>query len=139
MTEQTPTPNIPLLRKAVEWAETEAAKGFETVTDHFGDKYEVPLGAWNQGLWVGQSASCGTAYCIAGYVAVLHDARYDNPLGAGYPVDSDGDVDYEEPCARELAMDLLDLTSSQANGLFDGGNTIEDVRRIAEAIAGETL
>lgn len=127
MTDQ--TVNIPLLRKAVEWAEGEAAKPRE-------------LSEWEQGYWMlsvqtrveaaanaerfghgllpefVKAPECGTCYCIAGYVA--HSAGLD-----GAP--------------RREARDLLGLSRQQAENLFDAYNTIEDVRRIAESIAGERL
>jgi hypothetical protein len=85
--------NIPLLRKAVEWAEAEAAK-------------PAIDSQWVQGLWVSNPSDvaeeliedtpldewsgtqyrqavaaiapehCGTAYCIAGNVGQSLDARY---------------------------------------------------------------
>lgn len=127
-----PTVNIPLLRKAVEWAEAEAAK-------------PVELCQWEQGVWqttpetqvwarnrlidkpqindqwviraAAKTEDCGTCYCIAGYVEVLHDL----------------------PARGDKAAELLGISRGAAFSLFDGDNTIEDVRRIAESIAGERL
>ena len=122
--------NIPLLRKAVEWAEAEAAKPFE-------------LCEWRQAMWVttfdedatrkwkfiaqrttrealGKAPECGTCYCIAGYVVAAVDGREHVSLST-----------------EERAAQLLGLPGH--SDLFDAVNTIEDVRRIAEDIAGERL
>ena len=45
-----------LIDKHIAWAEAEEAKG--------------EMSAWNQQRWVTNDAPCGTAYCIAGHVAV---------------------------------------------------------------------
>ncbi len=128
--------NIPLLRKAVEWAEAEAAKPRE-------------LSEWEQNWWslspqvrqerlgwaeddpeyltaeekaaYAKAPECGTCYCIAGYVAAVSGAEVSGWMTEG------------------VAADLLNLDDDQAGALFEGGNTIEDVRRIAEEIAGERL
>jgi len=128
MTEQ--TVNIPLLRKAVEWAEAEAAKPPE-------------LCEWVQGTWVapadesqdrlgwgkgygytsayGKAESCGTCFCIAGYTTAMTVG-----LIAVWAIE-------DEARAR------LGLTERQAERLFDADNDIAAVRRIAEDIAGERL
>lgn len=127
--------NIPLLRKAVEWAEAEAAKPWE-------------ISQWSQGDWVtrfdpldpvepspveieagwaseGQvkSSECGTCFCIAGYVAVA--IMGESP-----------DVAFH---VEGIAAKGLGIKGEVAESLFDCDNTIEDVRRIAESIAGERL
>jgi hypothetical protein len=127
--------NIPLLRKAVEWAEAEAAK-------------PAPLREWEQNFWYlppevraerlekrgddfterereayQKAPECGTCYCIAGYVA--------SQLGHDF---STSGWEVEDVAAEALGLDL-----DQSDDLFDGRNTIEDVRRIAEEIAGERL
>ena len=79
-----PEVNIPLLRKAVEWAEAEAL-------------------------------------CIAGKVAF----------------DLTGNMSYFD--AEPIAREALGLDNGQAIRLFNQWNDIEDVRRIAEDIAGERL
>ncbi len=112
------TVNIPLLRKAVEWAEAEAEK-------------PPALCEWEQTVYVlpperfelyGRSPECGTCYCIAGYIA----AQADGPV-------------VDEDTAGNRAQELLGISDFQSDLLFDGCNNIEDVRRIAEQIAGEPL
>jgi hypothetical protein len=119
--------NIPLLRKAVEWAEAEAAKPFEL--SEWEQRYYVltkadaedyPDLSWGR-LRASKAPECGTCYCIAGYVAAT----------------TTGD---EEPLDPEwTAISALGLTEHQAEALFGASNTIEDVRCIAEEIAGERL
>lgn len=128
--------NIPLLRKAVEWAEAEAAKPAElrewdqrfwitpaSATDPNlnldGDDGWFPWGlaiSYREGL----SEQCGTAYCIAGYIDSL-----------------DGPVRY--PGIPERASEKLGIDEYQAAELFDSANDIEKVREVAERIAGERL
>lgn len=126
-----PEVNIPLLRKAIEWAEAEAAK-------------PEALCEWAQTMWItprgdeqfdvsvevstltttqrGRSPECGTCFCIAGFVQFQADGIVDENVA-------------------ERAAELLGLPASgaQAHPLFAGYNTIDDVRRIAEDIAGERL
>lgn len=123
--------NIPLLRKAVEWAEAEAAKPPE-------------VRQWDQGWWVTlpaeraeefevDEAACGTAYCIAGWTCHAAGDVFDESRSECVSNLADGThISYR-------ARDLLGISSSGAEALFYGGNTIADVRRIAESIAGERL
>jgi hypothetical protein len=121
-----PEPNIPLLRKAVEWAEAEAAKTDGTCL-------------WDQGAWA-QETDCGTAYCIAGFAAVNSIPNaHEVPDGFGYV---DLYVDGEEAFWFDTGGRALGLTLFEAEKLFHAQNTIADVRRIAEGIAaraGERL
>ena len=119
----TDTVNIPLLRKAVEWAEAEAAKppelceweqNYYSVDPH---KHRIPISRPATGERITKAAECGTCYCIAGYVSVM----------AG------------KVATAENAQALLGLDDDDAYALFHFENTIEDVRRIAEDIAGERL
>lgn len=112
--------NLPLLRKAVEWATAEAARP-QVESEWFQGHYRTA------GEDLGRS--CGTAYCIAGWVN----------HSDGHPALGDW----------MHAADLLGISHVDAwgdtnvrTGLFESHNTIEDVRRIAERIArqhGETL
>lgn len=113
---------IPTLRKAVEWAETEAEK---------------PNGQWYQALvyvpaddvqaFRGTSA-CGSLYCIAGNVVAQH-------FGVEDPFNAPG----ASPSVMGLAADLLGLTIDESVDLFRATNNIQQVREIAERIAGERL
>lgn len=132
--------NIPLLRKAVEWAEFEAAQ--PAIDCH-----------WNQGWFVLKpqdvaadlledavfhdvlnadhqdvvAEHCGTAYCIAGYVGQLLNPAYaKNDTVRGVHV-------------AEFARRELGISQGDAEWLFEGSHTIEEVRSVAEHIAGEKL
>jgi hypothetical protein len=116
-----PRPNIPLLRKAVEWAEAEAAKTDGTCL-------------WDQREWVTYTA-CGTAYCIAGFAVTAEYGQVG--YNRGYAVIDGASLDF-----GLLGTETLGLTDVEAADLFDGCNSIEDVRRVAEQIAaraGERL
>jgi hypothetical protein len=104
--------DIPLLRKAVEWAEVEAAKPTEQCQWYQG-AYDVPAYEVNR--------KCGTCYCIAGWVCLVADGEVPE-FGIG-------------PRAAEL-LGIPDEHNYEG-GLFWDTNTIEDVRRIAEGIAAE--
>lgn len=123
-----PVPNLPLLRK---------------VLDHI----DAHPDEWNQNEWGIQTerSSCGTAFCIAGHVAVMSGAE---------PVwDIDGSmVHVRRPngqptpvgvyAAEQLGITWEESGSGYVPGLFAGHNTREDIQRIAERIAeraGEVL
>lgn len=129
-----PTPDIPLLRKAVEWAEAENAKPLAECR-WFQELYRVK----------GDSIArdCGTAYCIAGYVAEISGCQW-HPELFEFLLPEDGE--WAPPSGtvgvHSRARRLLGLAHEEAHDLFESGNTIEDVRRIAEQIAaraGERL
>ena len=121
--DQLPAPNIPLLRKAVEWAEAEAAKTDGSCL-------------WNQGVYA-VPTGCGTAFCIAGWtVATAHpDAKI---IGLDTIVMPNGKgVAWEHE-----AQQLLGITEQEGYDLFDPENDIGTVRELAEHIAaraGERL
>lgn len=126
--------NIPLLRKVVEWAEAEWEKrerGEFCEWDQ-NDWYTIPQwAAVRQDLPV---TACGTAMCIAGYVAYNADPY----LRAN--VDRNGAwSNAQGKHACQIAQEELGLTDEQAEVLFRASNTIEMVREIAEEIAGEPL
>jgi hypothetical protein len=114
--------NLPLLRKVVEWAESEARKP-QSESEWYQDTYSM------EGYKLGRT--CGTAYCIAGYVA--GEAEGYQPVGWQSGV-----------AMNMLGIDMDDAWGGFPHqvGLFDAGNTIEDVRDAAERIArkyGEEL
>lgn len=116
-----PRPNIPLLRKAVEWAEAEAQK-------------PADQRLWEQRDYVTEKA-CGTAYCIAGYaVAISPNTKV---LDDDWPVIGGTQIPWHD--AGRL---LLGLSVFEGECLFDETNDIATVREIAERIAaraGERL
>ena len=148
MTEQTiglpsdPTPNIPLIRKATEWAEEQ--------------EQLVGLRMWNQDFWFRtldrqlakqniHDPLCESAMCIAGFVvhtlgyifdfdeaSVLDETGYYCASYANHPDGSTGSI-------SSIAQRELGINDEQARILFDGPNSAADIRRISEEIAGEAL
>jgi hypothetical protein len=141
-------PDIPMLRKAVEWVEFQAALpeiDREWVQESYltrphdravglahaaiYSRIERQLMTYNE---INQVAAriephCGTAYCVAGYIAAHVDPRYvSNDVVNGVH-------------SSLVAIEALGITHEQAKDLFHGSNTAEKVRRIAERIAGEPL
>lgn len=118
--------NIPLLRKAVEWVEEQ-------------DKLDIKVREWMQNIVIvpesvristyGHEQGCGTAYCVAGYVAQLTDERFRVGVHTGDAIN-----------VAQAALGLSDYcVDNGCSGLFQANNTAEDIRRIAEDIAGEAL
>lgn len=119
-----PPVNVPLLRKAVEWAEAEAAKP------------EIES-EWCQGVYAERGSAlgrtCDTAYCIAGWT--IHAAGEDPNLCS--PAERAAEL-----LGITIDEDLSGSETSEAGALFNGGNSITDVRTAAERIAaraGERL
>lgn len=128
--------NVPLLRKAVEWAEAEAQKPAELcewdqryyslptveqyrLNDEGDPGHEEELDFTRRTL--GKSPKCGACFCIAGYTQYVTTGSLNHIT------------------AFDAAQAALGITRNEARELFFAGNTIEDVRRISEAIAGEKL
>jgi hypothetical protein len=102
-------PDVPLLRKLVEWVEEQ-------------DKLPPEQKEWNQGEWIDRFAVCGTAYCSAGYIGQMLDERYKlNPYVMGIHV------------SRFAAINL-GLNSRQASCLFNGANSAAAIRGIVTNI-----
>lgn len=124
--------NVPLLRKAVEWVEEQAALPEEQ-------------SEWYQGTWRVSGdildRSCGTAYCMAGYIGQLLDERYKE----SQTVDGMHVADF---AGEALGLDTPDVDATYLGvgvighafqPLFHASNTVEDIRRIAEELAGGPL
>jgi hypothetical protein len=142
------TPNIPLLRKAVEWVEWQDTMPeidrewdqaeFRNATNEHAYRlaYFALLAAGVRstnrraqtiGLSQYLEPYCGTSFCVAGYIGQLLNREYatqDKVNGV---------------FVAEYATKQLGLTLDQAEELFDGCNTAADIRRICERIAGEKL
>lgn len=118
--------NVPLLRKAVEWVEEQAALP------------DVDR-EWNQEFWYLPAGShfaetgCGTTYCVAGYVALVSGWK---PFDFHMAEDELSKQVVDVPL---IARQLLGIDLFQAEELFRAYNTAADVRGVAEAIAGEAL
>lgn len=121
-------PNIPELRKTVEWVEAQA---------------QLPHTEreWNQQHWISHldtasremfkvpSWHCGTVACFAGHVGMEHGAKSEFVSLA----------DGSRVHIRDYASYILGLSEWQARELYKGNNTASDIRRICEEIAGEPL
>lgn len=132
-TDNEPTVNIPLLRKAVEWVEAEEARPYRERE-------------WNQATWYLERSDtaqaegwCGTACCVAGWVGL-------NSPDVAMERDEEGEltnrVTYHgghSVHVADYARMQLGLTDAEADELFAGANAAADIRRIAEEIAGEAL
>lgn len=124
---------IPLLRKGVEWVEEQ-------------DKLDPKIREWMQSEWTitsefrvsehGHPVECGTGRCLAGYL--------------GYQIDPAAfKDDWVHPETGEYVdtyvqrvMEIDDSGYEEGDiyhDLWAGDNTAEDIRRIAEEIAGQKL
>ena len=115
------TPQIGLLRHYVEWVEAQAA-----LPD---DERQ-----WDQSGWVND---CGTAYCLAGKVAIDHHPDYQR--GAWSKVGG-CEMHISEFAARTLGL----APDGHPHGdvclviqIFSERNSAADIRRLAEEIAGD--
>jgi hypothetical protein len=128
--------NVPLLRKAVEWVETQDQLP-DIDREWWQGVYVCPpiskamflLGEFvhNRKHYAQVAAHCGSAYCVAGYIGQMLDQRYA----------SNDHVDGVH--VSELAREALGLTEEQAGQLFAGSNTAPTIRLLAETFAGEAL
>lgn len=113
-----PEVNVGLLRKTVEWAETESARGDESL--------------WRQSYWC-RATECGTAYCIAGRVLEQEGYTFewdeDQIMAVGV-VGPDG----ESGTFRRSAAQLLGITGLEADMLFNAANSLDEVKLIANMI-----
>jgi len=123
-----PELDLPLLRKAVEWVQEQAKR---------------PSGEreWIQGAWRVSGLECGTAYCVAGYVANICGSQW---MGDEYLAPEPGDPlgpclpdETEVTRVSDRAQKLLGLTRFEANGLFYAENGVEAILLIARDIAAD--
>lgn len=122
----------------------------------------VPLlrATWEQIMahperWMQSSWKCGTAYCVGGWIAKLDNGRWlpgeeatlrprrDDPHEDRYRVYVEAhDRDEWGVDVEDRAQRVAGLTNAEALRLFNGANTLEDVRKALERVlarAGETL
>lgn len=146
--------DVPLLRKAVEWAEEQ-------------DKLPAKKRTWFQGSWSRREKVdgpvddariyahenieehernyCGTNMCIAGKIAQLTGWEPEyvwNGIGAfvyASFASKDGvSKDIADIARDELGVETL-LDSSACHMLFHGDNGVVEIRKAAELLAGERL
>lgn len=129
--------NIPLLRKGVEWVEEQAS-----LSDS--------QSQWIQNSWVtpesdrveqyDAASGCGSAYCFAGWVAAQ---RYPELADQATAFVNGQRLWSEDVAANELGLpnpyEARAFWKDGMPSLFHPRNTSEDIRRIAEELAGEKL
>lgn len=145
--------NVPLLRKAVEWVEEQATRPpresewaqNDWVSGPAKRAHRLVLDAYYEsGMLIDSygvdraiaqmEPHCGTAFCVAGWVAQELDERYLQSENV------DG-VHVSQFAAEALGIPYgtLEHTNEVKVELFGGTNTAEDIRMIAENLAGEKL
>lgn len=136
----TPTPNIPLLRKAVEWvkAEHEREPYVSRRLSQAVQAQDPTALVWRQLFWstklrTGDDTACGTACCVAGYVA--HLSPEVKKVETAWVTLHTG----QTLLIEEFATTELGLTEDQAERLFRATNSAATVTKIASEIAGEPL
>lgn len=130
--------NIPLLRKGVEWVEEQEA-------------LPVMTRQWMQDMWVTSEedrvacltgeTGCGTAYCLAGWVAMQ---KYPELAEIDFAWVNGKYLRSSDVAAEELGLPGYGVAPEQyetscLHKLFSPHNTAADIRRIAEELAGEKL
>lgn len=133
--------NTPLLRKAVEWAEEQAALP-EGQSLWLQAWWVIPEDAKNKGhrdlRKIHNINPCGTAYCIAGRICAIEEGE--QALAEGYHRrmgDRGDDAEYREamrPAWAQRAAEYLNVPVTACEVLFRGENRIADVRQAAETL-----
>jgi hypothetical protein len=92
-------------------------------------------GEWYQGLW-GTVTDCGTSCCIAGKWALDHGWSLENNAVLPWR-DPQGERWSSPAIGPRGAGGGMGLDEGQADVLFFGANTIDDLRRIAKRLRTE--
>lgn len=152
--------NLPLLRKAIKFAEAEARKA-RVLTDPDANS----AGRWNQSLWfkgtwkgetkkhngltylVVENGSCDTAMCLAGNVAYIKGAEMVASTSRVRDFEIDQHIPWVCECIpagkrkpvsiSEYAAEQLGLDFEERERLFNGDNSIRAIRRIAKKICAD--
>lgn len=77
---------------------------------------------WMQWVWVDLYSECGTAACAAGWTALLTGKEISDRCEVQH--------DFKTMAVRDYAREVLGLTWGQAENLFCGNNTRDDMDRI---------
>lgn len=90
-----------------------------------------PAEGWYQSDWAVE-VECGTAYCFAGWAALLsgHHIKVDK---SGYALIDDN----RELSIRYVAMEELGIDIGEADDLFDGTNDLDALEQLVEYIIAE--
>jgi hypothetical protein len=100
---------------------------------------------WDQSYWMAEM-KCGTTGCFAGHYAIsqgcvpaLDSHFYDDKTSINDTADC-FTPEGERVYIRSFAKEGLGLTEDEADALFEGDNTLSDLRLIIEAISkGESV
>lgn len=131
-----------ILKDAVEWVEWQ-------------DTLEPGARMWDQGNWITpreEEPTCGTAYCVAGYIGqklnpafALHSetvidgdlTHVSNFVEKALGIDASGV--YLDKRIEGGTGGFIDQIGGYVYDLFDGDNNAKDIRAIAEELAGGPL
>lgn len=84
---------------------------------------------WNQSTW-----RCGTQMCFAGHACNEAGAEWDEDFVVSTRVRNEQEGQAEWQPIPDRAREVLGLTDQEANVMFAGGNTIDDLRLMVEWI-----
>lgn len=84
---------------------------------------------WNQATW-----RCGTQMCFAGHACNEAGAEWDEDFVVSTRVRNEQEGQSEWQPIPDRAREVLGLTDQEANVMFAGGNTIDDLRLMVEWI-----
>lgn len=106
-----PTPNIPLLHQAIDFIIANP------------DAHRQSDWGWEEDLSPSQSSPCGSAMCISGWAVYFDDpANFRTNIKQAY-----------------AGHRVLGLTDSEADQLFSGSNTLEDILAAAARIESRAI
>ncbi len=90
---------------------------------------------WDQSTWASRTG-CGTVCCVAGKTALLNGWKPEFENGADYTIIfAKGGRTWP---VDDIAQDVLGLTDEEADDLFEGVNSVEQIERLIDLIvAGE--
>lgn len=128
------TPNIAELDALLNWAEAEHAKKLRGEPSEWDQIHWAVNPIQYARYWDQQPppVDCGTACCLAGKAVARQ--------GGVFKIGRDGVAAYADmPDGKTVAIDdyaqqILGLSEHQADTLFEGYNTIEDVRKYIQEI-----
>lgn len=131
MTASTPTPNLSLLKAAIDWAEEHNQAPDEAAPGTF---------FWNQENWyveANEEFSCGTGVCLAGHISISHGGKPVLGKEHGMPEHITHWValpDGTSTSIRTHAQRLLGISNTEASILFYQDNTIPMLREMYDVL-----
>lgn len=101
---------------------------------------------WNQGSWIREDSDCGTAYCFAGWAAVLSGAKFAKDVASNdfrscvIPPDDAEPVDVADYAADLLGVEPYEADRAEEDNyvhLFHAANDLDDLRQIVNELCAE--